>query len=727
MRVFAPNVLLFACAGLLAGAAPVARATTIEEKRVELLFRPVLGERLTLSPDGHYLAYTQHVREELRIVVMDLQRFETKTRILADEDRPIPLSKEKARAQLRFLEWADNNRLVFAPMIEVIAPAAKAPPSEFLRTAGMSMVAMEPTVIAPIMAVDADGTNPRQLADAKDFQFVLPSVNPADTDGRVRTPRPEIIGFPAGDRDHILLSVRKQGQPTTTEVHRLDVHTGKISQVSSETGSGFYAYDQAGNPRMAQEWARDGSTTFSYRAPDSGRWVKMPEPLVPGLQEHFGRNLKTYYEGQALPLGFDYDPNVLIYASSVGRDTYGIYGMNLTTRQRTTLALESPHRDLSPPMVTMPFGWLVFDKYRQTFCGVRVMGPQPTIVWVDPELAAIQRSIAEKFPQRTSRIFDWDEARERFIVQVSGGTEPGRTYLFQRSDGLMVELLRRAPWLPNADLHETRFVEFPGPDGSTLSAQLTLPRAPRLNPPPVIIWFAPGLPPIPHPEFDPQAQVLADMGFVVCRLNNRGVLSLGARQRDALRHDPDHTPSEDALAALEWVAAHHRVDRKRVATMGQGFAGHLAVRATQLHPGTFRCAVAIDPIINLLSWVQPPADASGPPSFTQSVNRLFFEGGEGRLHALSTTSHPDELNTPLFIITRSEPQNAEDSVVAAGVEQLRSQLKRRDLPCVTAYYNDDYVQGLPGARTRVYRELEEFFNLNLYNYEVRIGPTRVVK
>jgi len=35
--------------------------------------------------------------------------------------------------------------------------------------------------------------------------------------------------------------------------------------------------------------------------------------------------------------------------------------------------------------------------------------------------------------------------------------------------------------------------------------------------------------------------------------------------------------------------------------------------------------------------------------------------------------------------------------------------------------------GLPVARAQLYRRLEEFFNLNLYDPRVKIGPTRVVK
>ena len=418
---------------------------------------------------------------------------------------------------------------------------------------------------------------------------------------------------------------------------------------------------------------------------------------------------------------------MLIYASNAGRDTFGVYGFDLKTRQRTTLSLEHPHRDLVPLDAFAPWPELVFDKFRRSFAGVHADGPTAISIWLDRELAGLQQALEEKFPQRRVRILEWNEARTRLLVRVVGGTDPGRIYLYRRREDQLVELMRATPWLPAAELHATQFVEFAGPGGTQLSGFLTLPHAPRLDPPPVVIWFAPGLPPRPHPEFDPQAQVLADMGFVVCRLNNRGVLGLGARHRDALRRDLDHAAADDALAAIEWIAQRHRIDRKRVVAFGEGFAGHLAVRATQVRPGAFRCAVAFDPILNLSAWVQPPPDSDAPPTAAQQINRLYLEGGGARLHQIAAGAHAEQLNAPLFIAAPAVPRTAAETTLAAGVANLRAQLKRRDIPSVVVDYHEDFTARQPAARARVYRQLEEFLHLNLYQYNVKVGPTRVVK
>ena len=38
-----------------------------------------------------------------------------------------------------------------------------------------------------------------------------------------------------------------------------------------------------------------------------------------------------------------------------------------------------------------------------------------------------------------------------------------------------------------------------------------------------------------------------------------------------------------------------------------------------------------------------------------------------------------------------------------------------------------FLPELPGARAKAFRQIEEFFNLNLYDFDVRVGPTKEVK
>src|SRR5688500_5438115 len=116
-----------------------------------------------------------------------------------------------------------------------------------------------------------------------------------------------------------------------------------------------------------------------------------------------------------------------------------------------------------------------------------------------------------------------------------------------------------------------------------------------------------------QPAFDPEAQIFADLGFVVARLNHRGVAGVRPADLTAVRAAVDRVSVDDARAAIEWLAAQNPArpfDRRRVATLGRGFGGYLAVRALQLHPTVFRCGIAFDAPMDLRAWLPRPTAAA---------------------------------------------------------------------------------------------------------------------
>ncbi|MEO7413221.1 MAG: alpha/beta fold hydrolase, partial [Opitutaceae bacterium] len=593
---------------------------------------------------------------------------------------------------------------------------------------------------APIFGVDADGKNPKVLIDGPDLVGTVLSPSGVSLD---RPRFSTVAGFPPGDRNHLLVqavgaefamsvpetpgSARTGGKflpplpipvilPTT--LFSVDVSTGKKTSLGDEFIVGPVGYDRQGRSRISyakQRLVLDRPFALLGRTP-----LKFNESWLGSLAGHFTITPKNYFNERAYPLGFDVDPDILYVASNVGRDTFGIYALNLKTKQRTALALENPHLDLAPLEPTYPAPQLIFDEHRGQLAGVRSPGPQPVSVWSDAELAASQQAVEQKFPQRAVEILEWSDTRDAFLIRVSGGTEPGRYFVWRKAENLPLEIFRSAPWLKAADLHPTEFFEFETPEGVHLSGYLTTPRTPRLSPPPAVMCFANGFPATAHAEFDREAQVLASMGLVVIRLNHRGVQGFGRSHREGILPAIDRIPVDDAISALNWIATRHPIDRKRIATLGSGFGGYLAVRAVQLHPETFRCAVSFNAPLDPGAWVRPEVttDEGIPVNFPQAVNRAFLQRGLTNLAALSVFDRPS--TSPVFLVV--DPTG--DAAIDAANQRLRRKLGA-DADYVEV--NGDFAAELPAARARVYTRLDEFFNLNLYNYRVRIGESKEVK
>jgi hypothetical protein len=86
-------------------------------------------------------------------------------------------------------------------------------------------------------------------------------------------------------------------------------------------------------------------------------------------------------------------------------------------------------------------------------------------------------------------------------------------------------------------------------------------------------------------------------------------------------------------------------------------------------------------------------------------------------------SNVERLTKPVMLVVDSPP----DQMIAAQNIDLRSKLKRQGNPAEYIEVGSGFAQNVPGAKAKLFRQIEEFFNLNLYDYKVKVGPTKEVK
>ena len=478
LRMRPPRLLLFAAFVCVAVISPAASF----DDRVEALFRPPLGEMTALSPDGQRVAYTSHRGADLTIVIANVESPGPRRTVKVESGRDAAPEEDRPPAQLRFMRWATAGRLVYAP-VERVVPL----PAVVDQQGRAGPNPDGPAIIAPILAVDADGKERGALVDASYFQETPAEARRSRADllrtpnelaatrhesVRWRMPHLDILGFHPRDREQLIVSTR--GGYSVPRQHLVDLRTGTVRE-------------------FGEEW-----------------------PAPPG------------------------DPQV-------------------------------------------------YDWFRLKVVGNRRAAVPPTTVWHDAELDRVQQELARKFPRRNVELLDWSDNRARVLCRVTGGSDPGRVFVYQRTEDLALEIFQRAPWLTAAKLHETRGFEFTAPDGARLSGHLTWPAKPRVTPPPLVVIFPAGVSGHASTVFDPEAQILADFGFAVARLD--------ARRGAFERAETDRVAVADAMAAITRLAARDSergFDRGRVAALGRGFGGDLALRALELEPGTFRGGVAID-------------------------------------------------------------------------------------------------------------------------------------
>jgi dipeptidyl aminopeptidase/acylaminoacyl peptidase len=762
---FLLNVLLM---GVALGGAADGRAD-FDIDWLTTLYRPFQAEQVALAPDGKHVAFTRHDKGVLSVVLMSVDDPASRVNLQVADDRVVMFSKERAPAKMQFLRWATPDRIVFVPTAErfrkkLITPifVASADGSGAKQLASESDFADQ--IPVPVMTggesdvSEGGGVDVTQLVtgggsdrgvpvddEGIDAEFaeqhpLSETSKGADRDPDDNTPetkyvmRPiRILGFLPSDRTQLLVEAigEKPVRPPSTAplsptaVFKIDVNTAKKTPLTEELNEGQYFYDWAGEPHVLYtESAYSDTRSYEYRADEHGRWHDLVRDIDGYPTKALTLSPTNYFGEHAYPLGLGFEPDVLYLASNVARNTFAIESFNLRTKQRAVVA-EHPYFDLAPLDPANSGSSLVFDEKRHTLAGVRALGFTPLTVWVDPEMTEVQHLLDRKLPDRSVEILDWDDARSRFLIRVTGAAEPGRYYIFNRTDGLLLEFLRRAPWLRAATLHEGKAFAFDSAAGVHLTGFLTLPREKRIDPPPVVVYFPSGFPGRVSSEFDREAQALAEMGVIVVRVNHRGAGGMGMKHRDAIHAGIDRIPIEDVLATIDWLGAHYKIDRKRIATIGEGFGGYLAARAVQLNPNVFRCAVTINAPFDLDAWLRPGVMEDDTVDFKRGVQLAFFRQGTTSLKDISVLRAPETLTKPILLIVDSNPDG--DNQMTEQNDRLRSQLKRLGRAPEFLEIGEDYERGLPKARAAVFQRIEEFFNLSLYNYKVDVGPTKVVK
>ena len=723
--------LLLALSPILALVPAIRAAAPAPRPEIASYFQPAKTEQLTLSPDGKVLAYTDRQADALLLVLHNLETHQ-RQRVEIARARAEELSgaREAAPRRLTFLQWGANSRLVF-------------------NLDGDN-----------VWSIGADGSDARALVNANELAIgITPTRQVLSFEGEtvelVHAPSTlqqvartrqnlRVVAMPRDGR-HVFLELFDAGLRVDTRtlmtgnvavttspdlgrvVRRFDIMSGASTDVGEMvTGADRIITDREGYPRIA--WLQRSPTDLVSDAlygPRKGH-VKQPLDLYFGEKHrlNFTGGPGTEFAERSVPLGFGADPDVLYFASNVGRDTFGIYAIHLRTNERTPVAIETDALDLVDPRgAGNP---LVYDEWRKAIVGVRYSGVQRGTLWFDRDLADMQKQLQDSAPELRWELLEWNRERTRFLVRATSQTEPGVFHVFTPADSTLFEVMSQMPWLENEHRHASAPFSVKTKEGVPLHGYLTLPNRSRLKRPPLVVLLHEGPGSRDRPGFDREAQALAAMGLAVVQINYRGSGGFGRRHVEAVRNDPDTAPVEDIVSALDFAITTGKVDPRFVAVMGSNYGGYLALRALQLHPTRFRCAVTIDAPPRLESWINPPS-AMAPKGRGRHVpvspvalrRRALIGTDEARLRAASPGEHADKITVPVMLIERDAPHLPGGRAFHAALRQLE-----RDSTYVLLSAEES--SGLPMAQAALFARIEEFFNVNIYEYAVKLGEATVV-
>jgi len=440
--------------------------------------------------------------------------------------------------------------------------------------------------------------------------------------------------------------------PQLHDVYRLDLVTGELVKEGENPGFAGWLADTQLVVRGAIAPKPDGGMTVLVRDDPAADWRPLLEvPPDDALTTDL--------------FSFSADGLSVLAASSVDTDTARLVRIDLATGATEVLA-EDPeadvdgarlHPDTKEPQI------VTFRKDRTEYL---VLDPD-----VADDLTAI-RALHHGDPGLLNR----DHADSTWLLGFTNDSGPVPFYSFDRAAKQGRFLFEHQPALSQYQLASMEPFSFTARDGLTIHGYVTFPPEAGRSALPAVLNVHGGPWARDYWGFNPEAQWLANRGYLCVQVNYRGSTGYGKGFVNAGDREWAGKMHDDLLDAVAHITGQGWADPGRVAIYGGSYGGYAALVGATFTPDVFRCAVDIVGPSNLKTLIEtvPPYWA---PMIAQFHRRLGDpEKDADFLWSRSPLSRASAIRIPLLIaqgandprVKQAESEQIVAALTAAGID-----------------------------------------------------------
>jgi dipeptidyl aminopeptidase/acylaminoacyl peptidase len=480
----------------------------------------------------------------------------------------------------------------------------------------------------------------------------------------------------------VLIGLNKD-DPQLHDVYHLDLTTGSLKKIVDNPGFVVWVVDADLKVRGAVTPLPDGGAVIMVRDNEASEWRPLLE-VPPEDAESTG------------PIGFTKDGKSMYMQTSVNSNTGRLVKMDIAS-DATEVIAEDPVYDIAGVMLN-PDTWEVEaatvyrDRLEYQIFDDAIRG----------DIQALHQLSAGELV-----ISDRSDDDKTWLVAFDDDAGPVKFYTWDRDAKAATFLFDHRPQLNEYPLVPMEPFSFTARDGLTIHGYLSFPaEVEHTNLPAVLTvhggpWARNGW------GLDPEAQWLANRGYVCVQVNFRGSSGYGKDFLNAGNHEWGAKMHDDLLDAVDHLVAQGIIDRERVAIYGGSYGGYAALIGATFTPDVFKCAISMVGPSNLNTLID-----SFPEYWKPMLAMWHKRVGENKdfLWSRSPLSRVADIRIPILI---AQGEN-DPRVKRAESEQIVAAMKERGIDHeYVMYENEGHGLAKPENRLDFYHRADRFLAKHL--------------
>ncbi len=485
---------------------------------------------------------------------------------------------------------------------------------------------------------------------------------------------------------HIVIQMHKADR-AFGDAYRLDIETGELALVAKNPGFvQRWIADQNLEVRAALTAGPDWSSDLIVRKDERSPWVTVcswnAEDRISSSGLHFTRDGEGIY-----------------CLDARGFNTGRLVELRFADGSTRVIA-EDPKSE-----VLSAFFHVDTDEIQ----AVAFLGERLEWRILDQSLARDFGALAE-LDRGDFEFLSTDAADSTWVLAYIKDDAPVSYYLYDRRTGQGTFLFDEISGLRDYTLARMEPISFKARDGLEIHGYITYPPGPARSNLPLVLLVHPDPWTRDYWGFDPEAQWLANRGYVCLQVNYRGSRGYGKDFSKAGDKEWGGKIQNDLVDAAQWAVSSGIADAKRMAIFGTSFGGYSALAALSSTPDLFACGVDISGPSDLLGWLKARTGAYGGFKSFYYTRVGNPETDADLLRAQSPLFAADRIRAPLLIV-----QGGRDQLVPnADAERIVAALEANGVPCEYLYFPDE-GRGLskPSNRLVFWETAERFLSKHL--------------